>query len=698
MMNLNPAVIEYLTAFELGMDQESIKQSFANHVEYTQGRDGYSLTLLDCVQALIRTTRDRLNDRWNRTQQRYYQEDCKRVYYLSMEFLVGRLLESAMINVGMLEPARRAIEELGLDFHQIAGNEWEPGLGNGGLGRLAACFLDSMATLGIPATGYGIRYEYGIFRQAIVNGQQVEHPDNWLRYGNSWEMPRPSRLFPVHFYGRVIQYKDRDGNPVTQWVDTEQVMALGYDFLVPGYRNDKVNTLRLWSAKASREFDLSYFNHGDYIQAVHDKDITENITRVLYPDDTSLAGRELRLKQEYFFVCASLQDAMGRHMKIHGTLQLLNKRAVFQLNDTHPAIAVPELMRMLMDMHNWSWDAAWAMTSQCFAYTNHTVLPEALEKWPVTMMERVLPRHLQIIYEMNRRLLEEVARRYPGDTDKLRRMSLIEETPVKQVRMANLAIVGSFSVNGVSKLHSRLIRDQLFADFAEFYPGRFNNKTNGITPRRWLLQCNPELSALITSAIGDGWCADLHQLKRLEPLADQRDFQARWLEVKLAKKRQLADWIQRHVGEAIDPESIFDVQVKRIHEYKRQLLNILHVLSLYIRMRRGEITLTHPRTFIFAGKAAPAYDMAKRILRLIAEAGRAINCDPEVNQLLKVVFLPNYNVTMAELIMPAADVSEQISTAGTEASGTSNMKFALNGALTLGTLDGANVEIREAVG
>jgi len=698
MKTVNPEALSQLIANDLAMDKEAIKLSFANHVEYTQGTDEYSVTPLDCLLSVIRLARDRMYDRWNKTQQEYYRSDKKRVYYLSMEFLIGRLLESGLINLGMLEETRQALAEMGLDLTELCSREWEPGLGNGGLGRLAACFLDSMATLGIPAIGYGIRYEYGIFRQVLLNGQQVERPDNWLRYGDPWENARPQRLFPVKYYGHVHQYRDKDGQLISSWEDAEDVMALAYDILVPGYRNDRVNTLRLWGAKATREFDLSYFNHGDYIQAVHDKNQTENITRVLYPDDSRMAGRELRLKQEYLLVSATIQDALVRHLKLHADLHRLPHTAVFQLNDTHPAMAVSELMRLLLDSHHMAWEDAWGITTRCFAYTNHTIMPEALEKWPVEMVEHLLPRNMQIIYEINHRFLEEVRHRFPGDDARARRVSIIEEGPPKQVRMAHLAIIGSFSVNGVSALHSELIRKELFADFDLIFPGKFNNKTNGITPRRWLLQCNTELSSLITEKVGDGWITDLHRLKDLVPFADNKEFQGRWAEVKLQKKRQLAAWVENTHGIKIDPNSLFDVQVKRIHEYKRQLLNILHVISLYQRLVEGKIAQPQPRTFIFAGKAAPAYDMAKRIIRLIVEVARTIEGDPRVGNLLRVVFLPDYNVSLAEKIIPGADVSEQISTAGTEASGTGNMKFSLNGALTVGTLDGANVEIREAVG
>lgn len=563
---------------------------------------------------------------------------------------------------------------------------------------MAACFLDSMATLGLPATGYGIRYEFGIFRQMIVNGSQVESPDNWLRYGSPWEIPRPECIFPIQFYGRIRSLPGQHGKPIFEWIDTENVVAMAYDLAVPGYHNNAVNTLRLWAAKASRELDLPNFNQGDYVTAVYEKNATENISRVLYPNDKSSQGKELRLKQEYFFVSASLQDALRRHLKVHHSVDNLHNHLVFQLNDTHPALAVAELMRLLLDTYAIEWDAAWEITRQCFAYTNHTVMPEALENWTMPLFGRVLPRHLQIIFEINARLLSEVRRRYPGDEGRVQRMSIIQEGFEQQIRMANLAIVGSFSVNGVSKLHSRLLRERLFCDFAEFYPDKFNNKTNGITPRRWLLGCNPRLAKLITDRIGASWITDLPQLEKLAPLADDRRFQADWAEIKRENKRHLATLIENEYALRVNPDSLFDVQVKRIHEYKRQLLNILHVLALYRRIKRQGAGALIPRTVIFGGKAAPGYEQAKRLIRLVNGIADLVNNDPEVNQVLNVCFLPNYCVSSAEVIIPAADLSEQISTAGLEASGTGNMKFALNGALTIGTLDGANIEILEEVG
>ena len=697
--------LAYLTVYDLAMDKDAIKRSFANHVEYTQGKDQYSATQLDYYQALAYSTRDRLLDRWNKTQQRYYDQDCKRVYYLSMEFLIGRLLDDGLVNLDVREQTRQALSELGLDLDKLADQEWDAGLGNGGLGRLAACFLDSMATLGLPAEGYGIRYEYGIFKQLLVDGAQAEFPDNWLRYGNPWELPRPDMLFPVRFYGRVEETVDDTGRPHFRWVDTENVMAMAHDILVPGYHNEVVNTLRLWSAKATREFDFSYFNRGDYIAALQDKNATENISRVLYPNDSFELGRELRLKQEYFFVSATLQDAIRRHLKAHpNDLATLPDKAVFQLNDTHPAVAVAELMRLLLDEYDWEWEAAWGVTTRCFAYTNHTILGEALERWPVSLFGAVLPRHLQIIYEINRRFLEDCRQRFPGDDARIGRLSLIEEGPEKHVRMANLAVVGSAHVNGVSALHTRILQERLFADFAALWPEKFSNKTNGITPRRWLLKCNPRLAALISEHIGEGWITDLERLRELERLADDAAFQARWHDVKRANKQALVDYVAAGCGvdfrcpTPLVADSLFDVQIKRLHEYKRQLLNVLHLVALYRQYKRQPPQHSDPVTCLFAGKAAPGYQMAKLIIRLINAVADKVNNDPDVSPWLRVLFLPNYSVSLAERIIPAADISEQISTAGMEASGTGNMKLSLNGALTLGTLDGANVEIGEAVG
>lgn len=683
---------------QLPMDVDTLRRHFVNHVRHMQGKDPRIATQLDHFMATARTIRDRLADRWTRTVERQVREQPKRVYYLSMEFLLGRLLEDAMVNLGVVDEMKESLSQLGIDLSDVVEQEHDAGLGNGGLGRLAACFLDSMATLGIPGMGYGIRYEYGIFAQDIVRGEQTERPDPWLRYGNAWEFERPERRYAVHFGGRVIHYTAPTGRVLHEWVDTHQVLAVAYDTPVPGFDNDHVNTLRLWSAKATQAFDIEYFNRGDYIKAVEQKAQTESISRVLYPNDSQLAGKELRLKQEYFLVSATLQDALARHLARHDSPVNLAQFAVFQLNDTHPALAVAELMRLLVDRHQLDWDVAWNVTSRCFAYTNHTILPEALERWPVWMMERLLPRHLQIIYTLNEKFLAEVRGRHPGDDARVRRMSLIEEGPERQVRMANLAIVGSQRVNGVSELHSRLIRENLFRDFAEFYPGKFTNQTNGVTPRRWLAKCNPELSALITKHVGDGWQTDLMRLAKLEPLASDAAFQDAWRAIKRHNKERLARWLRRAHGLELDPTHLVDTQIKRIHEYKRQLLNVLHIVALYQRYRAQPQLDAVPRTFVFAGKAAPGYAMAKRIVHLINAVAERVNADPLTRDRLRVLFVPNYGVSQAELLIPASDVSEQISTAGMEASGTGNMKFALNGALTIGTLDGANIEIKDAVG
>ncbi len=681
-----------------GTDVQSLKVSFVNHLEFSRGKDEYSATERDLFHSLALTVRDRLIERWIETQQAYYDFDVKRVYYLSMEYLMGRALGNSLISLGLMDSMRRAMEELGYSADALGDLEWDAGLGNGGLGRLAACFMDSLATLEIPAVGYGIRYDYGIFFQRIINGYQVETPDNWLRFGNPWEFPRPEFLYPVKFYGKVHQYHDDAGRFRSDWVDSEVLLAMAYDTPVPGFRNNTVNNLRLWSAKSTREFDLGYFNDGDYEKAVSEKAQSETISKVLYPNDNIFEGRELRLKQEYFFVSATLQDIMRRYRKTHDGFAEFPEKVAIQLNDTHPAIAIPELMRVLVDRERLEWDEAWDICRGTFGYTNHTVLPEALEKWPASLLERVLPRHLQIIYEINRRFLERVSVAFPGDIGRLSRMSIVEEGPEKRVRMAYLAIAGSRSVNGVAALHTDIIKATLFRDFHEMWPERFNNKTNGITQRRWLMLCNPVLAALISSKIGDAWAKDLDRLRELEPLAGDAAFRAEWMRVKRANKESLARFIDEQCDVAVDPASMFDCQVKRIHEYKRQLLNALHAVTLYNRARGGRATGAAPRTVLFAGKAAPGYHTAKLIIKLITSIARTVNADPASRDLLRVVFLPNYSVTVAERLIPAADLSEQISTAGTEASGTGNMKFALNGALTIGTLDGANIEIAEEVG
>jgi starch phosphorylase len=681
-----------------GITTKAIQTSLADHLVYSSSKYHVNATTRDWFQTTAYTVRDRLVERWMETMQRYYEHDAKRIYYLSLEFLVGRTLSNAVLNLEMHEQCKAALYEFGQELEAVTEIEADAALGNGGLGRLAACFLDSMATLDLPCYGYGIRYEYGMFRQSIENGAQVEHPDNWLRYGNPWEFPRPELLYPVKFYGHVVEYKHEDGMLRYHWVDTDDVMAMAYDTPVPGYGGKTVNNMRLWSAKSSRDFDLRYFNQGNYIQAVADKNDSENLSKVLYPDDSTEMGRELRLRQQYFFVSASLQDMLHRYLKNHTTWEQLPNKIAVQLNDTHPSIAVAEMMRLLVDIHHLAWDEAWGLTTRIFSYTNHTLMPEALETWPVAMFEVMLPRHLQIIYEINHRFLQQVAYQFPGDNELLRRLSIIDESGARRMRMSHLAIIGSHTINGVAALHSELMKRTIFADFERITPGKIVNMTNGITPRRWLNQANPRLSKLITERIGKGWLTDLDQLKQLRKYADDAKFQKEFRNVKQANKENLANLIHKQLGISVDPNSLFDIQIKRIHEYKRQLLNVLHVVTLYNRIRSGSHPDTVPRTVIIAGKAAPGYVMAKRIIRLINDIANIVNNDQQVGNKLKLVFYPNYDVSNAERIVPAADLSEQISTAGTEASGTGNMKLALNGALTIGTLDGANVEIREEVG
>ena len=674
-----------------------LQRSFLRHLQYTLVKDKYSATHADLYLALSYAVRDMLVDRWLDTQQSYYINDAKRVYYISMEFLVGRTLGNTLINLGIMEEWENALKEMGISVNELQESEWDAGLGNGGLGRLAACFLDSMATMSLPAYGYGIRYEYGMFYQKIVDGSQNEVPDNWLRYINPWEFGRQEHLHKIQYEGRVVEYSDENGGQCHSWLDTRDVMALAYDVPVPGYGNDTVNTMRLWSAKSTRDFELTSFNQGNYVGAVESKMRTENISKVLYPADHMAEGKELRLRQEYFLSSATVQDIFYRFAKKHNDLSLLPEKVAIQLNDTHPTLAIPELMRILLDEKRLAWDVAWDIAVRTFAYTNHTILPEALEKWPVRTMEKILPRHLLIIYQINDHFLQEVSARFPGDDVRMRRMSIVGEEGEKHLRMAYLAIVGSHSVNGVSALHSEILKDDLFHDFYEMWPERFNNKTNGITQRRWLKHANRWLADLISSKIGDGWVTNLDELKKLRDLADDRDFQQQWIEVKRANKQRLAEQIFKLTGVSVSPDSMFDCQTKRIHEYKRQLLNVLHVITRYNRIKSNPGLDIAPRTVIFSGKAAPSYYMAKLIIRLINAVGAVINNDPAANYLLKVVFLPNYNVSLAEMIFPASDLSEQISTAGTEASGTGNMKYALNGGLTIGTLDGANIEIMEEV-
>ncbi len=681
-----------------GLDANAIKRSMANRLEYVVGKDLYTATTRDWFNVAAYVVRDRLVERWMETMRTYYEQDAKRVYYLSLEFLIGRTLTNSLLNMGIHDPFREALLEIGLDMETIREQEPDAALGNGGLGRLAACFLDSMATLGIPGYGYGIRYEYGIFTQRIENGFQVEHPENWLRYGNPWEFPRPEVLYPVKFFGRVVDYHDESGHRRCHWIDTEQVMAMAYDTPIPGFRTNTVNNMRLWAAKATRDFDLQYFNEGNYIKAVEDKNISEDISKVLYPDDTTMMGRELRLKQQYFFVSASLQDILFRYLKHHHNFDGLSDKVAIQLNDTHPVLAIPELMRILVDIHKLEWTHAWDITVRTFAYTNHTLLPEALETWSVSLVEKMLPRHLQIIYEINQRFLNEIIHRHPGDVDLLRRMSIIDEGGERRIRMAHLAVVGSNKVNGVAALHTELMKGTIFSDFHSFYPEKIVNKTNGVTPRRWLNHCNPLLSQLITTKIGNDWITDLDKLKELVPAAEDAAFRAEFRAAKHSNKCHLADLIKKNLNITLNTESMFDVHIKRIHEYKRQLLNLFHVITQYNRIRNDTAEECVPRTVIFAGKAAPGYKLAKLVIKLINDVADIINNDPVIGDKLKVVFFPNYNVSLAEQIIPACELSQQISTAGTEASGTGNMKFALNGALTIGTLDGANVEILQEVG
>lgn len=682
-------------------DVNEIKKTFNRHLHYTLVKDRNVATSRDYFFALAHTVKDHLVSRWIRTQQYYYEKDPKRVYYLSLEFYMGRALQNTMINLGIQTSVDEALYQLGLDIEELEELEEDAGLGNGGLGRLAACFLDSMATLGIPAYGYGIRYEYGIFAQKIINGEQQEEPDDWLRYGNPWEKARPEYMLPVNFYGNVI-----DSPQGRKWVNTQVVFALPYDNPIPGYQNNVVNTLRLWSAKSPVDFNLKFFNDGDYIQAVLDRNLAENISRVLYPNDNFFEGKELRLKQEYFMCAATLQDIIRRFKSANfgdrkpsrTDFELLPEKVAIQLNDTHPSLAIPELMRVLVDIEGLPWEKAWNITVNTCAYTNHTVLPEALERWPTTMLGNILPRHLEIIYHINFLHLKDVEKKWPGDFDRMRRMSLIEEDGEKRVNMASLSIVGSHVVNGVARIHSEIIKAHLFKDFYELSPEKFQNKTNGITPRRWLLLCNPGLSDLISDKIGEDWPVHLDQLQQIKKWAKDSNFQRSIMKVKQENKLRLAQILEKDYGIKVNPASMFDIQVKRIHEYKRQLLNAMHIITLYNRIKKDPSAKVTPRTIMIGGKAAPGYYTAKKIIKLINMVGNVVNNDPIVGDKLKVIYLENYRVTLAEKIIPATDLSEQISTAGTEASGTGNMKFQLNGALTIGTLDGANVEMAEEMG
>jgi len=683
----------------LGMDRKTIDEDFLRYYNRTLGRDKQHCTDHYLYEALAYTVRDRLMERWKETRITYETQDARRTCYLSLEFLMGRALSNAMLNLGITDAVTRVLYDYGIELEEVEAAEHDAGLGNGGLGRLAACFLDSCATLQLPVLGYGLRYEYGMFRQELVNGYQIEEPDHWLRDGNPWELERPEYTQRIQFGGRTEFYRGDNGELRVRWVDSHDVLAVPYDIPVPGYRNNTVNSLRLWKATATDEFDLDEFNAGDYAEAVEAKNNAEHITMVLYPNDASENGKELRLRQQYFLASASLRDVLRRWMRLHGgNFDTLADKHCFQLNDTHPSIAVAELMRLLVDEHRVDWERAWDMVTRATAYTNHTLLPEALEKWPVQMFASLLPRLLEIIYEINARFLAEVSLRWPGDTERLRRMSIIEEGDTPMVRMAYLAIVGSFSVNGVAELHSRLLKEGLFHDFYQLWPHKFNNKTNGVTQRRWLTLCNPALSGLISDRIGDGWVTKLEELHKLAPHAEDADFRQRWREVKLANKQRLADMVERECGVKIATSALFDVQVKRIHEYKRQLLNALHVIHLYNRIKRGDVSDWTERCVLVGGKAAPGYAIAKNIIKLVSNIAKVVNSDPEVGDLLKVVFVPNYRVSAMEVICPGADLSEQISTAGKEASGTGNMKFMMNGAVTIGTLDGANIEILEEVG
>ncbi|CAK6488435.1 Maltodextrin phosphorylase [Pantoea sp. Nvir] len=672
---------------------EALKHSIAYKLMFTIGKDPSVANQHDWLNASLLAVRDRMVERWLRSSRAQLSQDVRQVYYLSMEFLLGRTLGNALMAMGIYDDLNQALDEMGLNLADLMEEENDPGLGNGGLGRLAACFLDSLATLGLPGRGYGIRYDYGMFRQNIIDGEQKESPDYWLEYGNPWEFQRYNTRYKVRFGGRI----QHEGAKV-RWLETEEIVAMAYDQIIPGFDTDATNTLRLWGAQASNEINLGKFNQGDYFAAVEDKNHSENVSRVLYPDDSTYSGRELRLRQEYFLVSATVQDILNRHWQMHKTWSNLADKIAIHLNDTHPVLAIPELMRLLIDEHKFTWDDAFEVTCQVFSYTNHTLMSEALETWPVEMIGKILPRHLGIIFEINDYFLKTIQEYYPDDWDLLSRISIIDENNGRRIRMAWLAVVVSHKVNGVSELHSNLMVQSLFADFARLFPGRFCNKTNGVTPRRWLALANPALSELLDEEIGRTWRTDLSQLAELNQQIDYPAFIEKVADAKFDNKRRLADWVAKNMDVVLDPHALFDVQIKRIHEYKRQLLNVLHVITRYNRIKADPSADWVPRVNIFAGKAASAYYTAKHIIHLINDVASVINNDPQVKNKLKVVFIPNYSVSLAQIIIPAADLSEQISTAGTEASGTSNMKFALNGALTIGTLDGANVEMLEHVG
>ncbi|XLQ11606.1 MAG: glycogen/starch/alpha-glucan phosphorylase [cyanobacterium endosymbiont of Epithemia adnata isolate EadnSB Bon19] len=681
-----------------GMSAETLKRAFLDNLFYLQGIDRSNASLYNYYVAIAYTVRDRLLHRFLKTIETYKKEKVKIVSYFSAEFLMGRHLGNNLINLDMYDKMRQIVEELGLDFDKIIEQEPDPGLGNGGLGRLAACFLDSLASLEIPAIGYGIRYEFGIFHQTLRDGWQAEIPDNWLRFGNPWELSHPTESVEVKLGGHTEMVHDEAGNMRIVWIPARTILAVPYDTPVPGYQTNTVNPLRLWKAEASEAFNFDAFNAGQYDQAVAEKMDAETISKVLYPNDNTPAGRQLRLAQQYFFVSASLQDLIRIHLRTHNSLDDFHEKVAVQLNDTHPAVSVAELMHLLVDKHNYSWEKAWDITQKTFAYTNHTLLPEALERWPAGLFASLLPRHLEIIYEINYRFLEDVRTWFPGDDQLISSLSLIEEREEKLIRMANLACVGSHAINGVAALHTELLKRDTLKDFAKLWPEKFYNKTNGVTPRRWILLSNPELATLITEKIGDGWLKNLDEMRNIEAVVHDPDFRHRWREIKQGNKRSLAAYILKNRNIQVDPNSLFDVQVKRIHEYKRQHLMVLHIIALYNRIKQNPYIDILPRTFIFGGKAAPGYFLAKLVIKLINAVAEVVNKDPDVRGRLKVVFLPNFNVSLGQRIYPAADLSEQISTAGKEASGTSNMKFAMNGALTIGTLDGANIEIREAAG
>jgi len=681
-----------------GLTVETLKKAIQNNLFYVQGKYPEIATRNDYYMSLAYAVRDRILQRWVASVKQYLDGKRRIVSYLSAEYLLGPHLANNLINLGIYKEAEQATKELGINLDWLIEKEVEPGLGNGGLGRLAACYMDSLATLEVPAIGYGIRYQFGIFEQDIRDGWQVEDTDNWLRRGNPWEIGRRELSYDVKLGGHLQHYTDRDGKFRSKWIPELIVKGVAYDTPILGYKVNTTNTLRLWKSEAPRTFDFQSFNAGDYNFAVNQKIICENLSKVLYPNDETLNGKKLRLQQQYFFVSCSLQDMIGIHLRQGEKIEDFQTTFSVQLNDTHPAVAIAEMMRLLLDEHDLDWATAWRVTTRTFAYTNHTLLPEALEKWDLELFKSVLPRHLEVIYEINRRFLDEVTVRVYGNHEKIQSLSLIGEGPKKYIKMANLACVGSFAINGVAELHTDLLKKTVLKDWYALYPEKFSNKTNGVTPRRWMVLSNPKLTELISSKIGDGWIKHLEELKGLEKFADDPDFQKRWMEVKLDMKKDLARKIKNRLGIDVNPESMFDIQVKRIHEYKRQHLNILHVITLYNRIKQNPDLDIVPRTFVFAGKAAPGYKLAKLIIKLINSVGDIVNNDPDVKDRLKVVFYPNYNVTNAQKIYPAADLSEQISTAGKEASGTGNMKLSLNGALTIGTLDGANVEIRECVG